>query len=327
MAGNNTQLAMEKESFCREQVASKIGFKKVATDLKNSAIHEPLNVLASRHFQVIYLDEVPKKQVLLVAHLLEDTHDKFYATMRKAGFRLDPVQGSLNCVTFSSRSQFDRYARKTEFRRLSWLDGYYSPRTNRVLLLLSSLTDWEKENRKDEGNVIPAYGVSYPSPHPEGSLARIAHEAAHQLAFNSGLQKRGVMYPFWVAEGLAASFETGSETGPAQLHPVRSRHLLQAYNEGNVRPLEEFLLTVVPRCRSRKELNDLYAQAWGVFHYLFTHHRAELRTYMELLAEDGVGRRTRYHRLKLLQKALPPVNILEAGWQGFLRDLQEKCPQ
>ena len=30
-------------------------------------------------------------------------------------------------------------------------------------------------------------------------LRRITHEAAHQLAFDTGLQARGVLYPFWVS--------------------------------------------------------------------------------------------------------------------------------
>src|SRR5688500_3134946 len=41
--------------------------------------------------------------------------------------------------------------------------------------------------------------------HVTGDVTR--HEVTHQLFFNSGVQKRGRGYPFWLSEGLAGLFE------------------------------------------------------------------------------------------------------------------------
>ena len=70
-----------------------------------------------------------------------------------------------------------------------------------------------------------------------------------QLAFNTGVQTRGVMYPLWVSEGLATNLEADGAggLGLGRDNPGRRERLLRARAEGRLVPIADFLtLTRVP---------------------------------------------------------------------------------
>ncbi len=75
----------------------------------------------------------------------------------------------------------------------------------------------------------------------------LTHEMTHQLAYNSGLQKRGVMYPLWVSEGLATFFE-GSAL--PQWDPIgntaRRRTLAKLHAGGALLSLRELSVLAAP---------------------------------------------------------------------------------
>lgn len=315
---------------CHERTVDTAAYIQTTRDLEETLPDETINAIESCHFQVLHGNDLPTEQVLPITQLLELTHDAFYGTMIEAGFIIEPIREPLFCITFSTRNQFDRYALATERRQLPWLDGYYSPRTNRILLLMtpdSVSSDALADSKAVQQSTVPPYGMSESDHHPDNPVARITHEAAHQLAFNCGLQKRGVMYPFWLAEGLATTFEDGKSFGPNKINTVRRDHLLKAWHQGRLMPLEDFLTLVVPRCSSRRELNIHYAQAWGLFHYLFNHHPRALKAYLTRLAEGETGRRTLLQRCDDLQATLPPIRELQAGWSDYLRRLESTSRQ
>src|SRR5690606_31731957 len=133
---------------------------------------------------------------------------------------------------------------------MSWSQGYYSARTNLV-----ALADPDHHSRRGTGLRILDAGSgaasitfasasedAVPSLHHAGAR-RTTHEVAHQLAFDSGLQRRGVMYPLWVAEGLATTFEVevGGVMGPGQDNPVRRHRLEEAYASSSLLPIETLI--------------------------------------------------------------------------------------
>lgn len=229
--------------------------------------------------------------------LLERTLLNFYQVMQASGFRLQTMSGPLPWIAFANSGQFNRYAIETDRMNLSWLDGYYSARTNRVVMM--RLT-------------------------PE----RTAHEAAHQLAFNSGLQTRGVMYPLWVSEGLATSFETAcvQTAGPGMDNAGRRMRLLEARDNHRLRPLAEFLtMTRVP-AGDTEVSEDLYAQCWGVFQFIFKHHRRELRAYLVTLARLPAGPRNVDRLSAELTRGFGDMPKLTRQWETFLSELGPAAP-
>jgi hypothetical protein len=166
-------------------------------------------------------------------------------------------------------------------------------------------------------------------PHRDGGMLdirRAVHEAAHQLAFNSGLQARGVMYPLWVSEGLATNFEcdTTAGIGVGRDNPPRRRQLLRACDAGRLMDLDEFVTMVQIPVGGRASPNDLYAQAWGMFNFLFRNHRSELRSYLGTLARAEQGSRDPEVMEAEFAGAFGSTSRLRESWSEYLRKLDRR---
>lgn len=293
----------------------------------------------TRHFALIYATD--HAWALAMGRVLEETHEEFYRTFREAGFDPKPIEGRLTWVCFVSYGDFDDYARRADRMDMSWSDGYYSARTNRVALVRPGKGSTLREGGVEASLALKASrGNSdlYPVTESEGgeqvaaedSIAvdesRATHELSHQLAFNSGIQKRGVMYPMWVSEGLATSFEreaTGG-TGLREDNPVRRRCLIEAYRGGRLMPLEDFLtLTRLP-ASDPSATREIYAQAWSVFRFLFSDRREELRRYLAALSKLEPGRRDRATIRREIVAAFGPIDRLDVSWKAHLEKLSDQ---
>ena len=142
------------------------------------------------------------------------------------------------------------------------------------------------------------------------------------LAFNSGLQKRGVMYPLWVSEGLAMSLEADSVAaiGRDRQNLRRLAQLRQAHEDGRLMPIAQFVALVqIPG--SQAAANDLYAQAWGFFGFLLQNHPRELRDYLRSLGRADAGTRTPEAMLREFTAAFGPIERLEAAWLSHVTSM------
>ncbi len=261
---------------------------------------------------------------------LEYAYEYFYDVFSKAGFDLSRSQDRLVWICFPRKSGFSRYALQAEGMDLSWLDGYYSTLTNRVAIVQRD----QKAPRREEAVPLSGSGpeavvAAHRSPR-EGVLAmaaagqqfdvtRLTHEVAHQLSFNSGIQKRGVMYPLWVSEGLATNFEfdgTGS-AGLEHCNMARCHGLVEAYAAGELVPLRQFVVqtTVSPDLHAGRRY---YAQAWGFFHFILTEHPESLRVYLHHIAKDRLDHREAATMLAEFTEAFGSPDALEESWRAFL---------
>jgi hypothetical protein len=295
---------------------------------------------ATEHFMVLHQPRAD--YVAAAGETLEYAYRRFYDVFSQAGFDLSHATDRLVWICFPQKSDFSRYALKVEGMDLSWLDGYYSTLTNRVAIVQPD----QKAGRPAEAVGPLGYGGSmavagHQSPDEAGGpppppafggpalstsastaqldVTRLTHEVAHQLAFNSGIQKRGVMYPLWVSEGLATSFEfDGSFTaGLEHRNPPRCNGLLEAYAAGQLTPLRQFVVqaTVPPDVQAGRRY---YAQAWGFFHFLLTERPQNLRAYLARLTEGGAERRDAGTMLGEFTWAFGSPESLELAWRAFL---------
>ena len=280
------------------------------------------DVHATDHFVVLHQTE--KFIAAGRAALLETTYRHFEDTFLEAGFTLRPLDKPLVCVLFANEHDFSKYAKRVDWIDMSWSGGYYSSRTNRVALFDTGGWPGSGTTADAADSRDAYYGATDAATSATTliSLASTTHEAAHQLAFNTGLQTRGVMYPLWASEGLATNFESDAffgDLGPHAPNATRQRDLMAAYRDDLLLPLDQFAcLTEVPTSDPRM-VSVVYAQAWELFRYLFVHERQGLIRYMDQLNHTPQGYRSRRQMHEEFVAAFGPSDALEARWRESLR--------
>ncbi len=261
---------------------------------------------------------------------LEYAYAYFYDAFSQAGFNLSRSKDRLVWMCFPRKSSFSKYALQAEGMDLSWLDGYYSTLTNRVAIVQSDPKVRQREEAVLSAGSRPEAVVAARRSPRDGVLAmaaagqqfdvtRLTHEVAHQLSFNSGIQKRGVLYPLWVSEGLATNFEfdgTGS-AGLVHCNTARCNGLLEAYTAGELVPLRQFVVqtTVSPDLHVGRRC---YAQAWGFFQFILAERPESLRIYLQRVAQNHADHRDAATLLAEFTEAFGSPDTLEGSWNAFL---------
>lgn len=257
--------------------------------------------------------------------LLEQVREDFCRTFTDAGFRLNEHADPLPWVCFAAGGDYAAYGLASDHADVSWTDAYYSSRTNRVVLLRSPkpLAAMASSARPGIGD-DPAPARWVPPPHPDGiDPARIRHEACHQLSFNLGLQKRGVMYPIWVSEGLAIFFEPAATAAAPRDNFPRRLNLLDASFRGRLRRLEDFVVVTDLPGRSPADDAATYAQAWGLWAMLLQQQPAQLRQYLEAIYAQPPGRRDAQALRQEFIRAFGSLDAVSASWQQYLEQQRQ----
>jgi len=281
----------------------------------------PFSALVTDNFVLLHCGNDP--WAASTGNHLERTYNRFYTTFKNAGFSLKRLEGRLTWICFDNTDDYYRYAWRSERRDVSALEGYYSAQTNRVALYETSPAP-PAQAAPAPGTVVTASASEPLGAAPQLlDAARTTHEAAHQLAFNTGLQRRGVMYPFWLSEGLATAFEDDpADPSSSSEIAARRRRLLDARAVNTLIPVSEFsIMTRIP-LDDMGRVYDGYAQAWGFYTFLFEKHRSELNHYVARLQSLAPGRRSPERMRREFTDSFGPVKPLEKQWVEYLDGLE-----
>jgi hypothetical protein len=272
--------------------------------------------LSTDHFSLICSPNPAESEE--IAHLLELAYHHFGSLFSGYHFELRTPPEKLRWVIFASGDSFSRYAIETEGWDLSWLTGYYSAKTNTVAIVTPQKTsEWQVRAQSSQAHDI----IACP-PDAETALVQLVHEAAHQLSFNTGLQKRKVLYPIWASEGLAMFFERSLLSKYSEskcCSGARGRRLAQLHRQGQLIRLEEFIS--ISRLDETARAIDVYAQAWGLFQFLCEHQRDSLRKYFSNLYDLEPGWRDERTLACEFVEAFGSPDQLDGQWQRFLEEL------
>lgn len=270
----------------------------------------------SAHFIVVTGDDA--ETALTTATALEAAYAGFFKDLLANGLVARQTDRLMTWVVFEDGEEMDEYAEVADHADTTRLDGYYSPRTNCVAIVKTACDqsrDWEEKTASSgNGTVLGAAGEG-----SQGHFRRISHEAAHQLSFNCGMLTRGVMYPLWVSEGVSTNFECD---GPDAMHfcgpnKPRAERLAGLVGEGKLMPLARLIrLVQVPPCPAAAQ-DDYYAQAWGLFNFLYNHHRAELKTYLANMSRQRLGYRDGETLAAEFKRAFGDAAAMETEWKDF----------
>jgi hypothetical protein len=253
-----------------------------------------------------------------IAYLLELSYRHFESVFKRYDFELRPPDNRLTWLAFNDTDSFNRYAIETVGRDLSCLTGYYSAGTNIVVIVTpETISKWSLEVKKSRMPDILACPVD-----AQTSLVKLVHEAGHQLSFNTGLLKRKVMYPIWASEGLAMFFERSmllQYLHSCRYTSLRSKRLARLYRSRKLTRLDEFIsMSYVDEddCAI-----DVYAESWGLFHFLCEHRRDSLKQYFSSLYNLKPGYRSKQALRDEFVRAFGPLDKLEYQWNSFLDTL------
>lgn len=260
---------------------------------------------------------------------LDAIHDRLSQAMTSYGLPLETGSDPLLWVCFDDRRQYRRYSMEVERANPAFQDAFYSTRTNRVILYSGSLTKARRVVGRAtvSGSAVHLTGMgsgsvsrrAIPGPITADRIEVLTHEMAHQLAYNSGLQKRGVMYPLWVSEGLATFFEQCALPG-GQGQGSRQQRLVDLGTAGRLLPLKELAVLAGPDALEPSAA-DAYAQFWGLLGFLLESHPTELRAYLMDLSQLPQGRRPSASLRREFVRHFGPIEPLERQWRQFVASL------
>lgn len=127
------------------------------------------------------------------------------------------------------------------------------------------------------------------------------------------------MYPFWISEGLATSFEFDepADAPPGASSLVRLQTVAEARCLGRLVPLRRFLLEAQGPLEA--EASRLYyAQAWALFRYALDERPDELSGYLRTMAGSRLGRRSPDKLMAEFVAAFGSLEGFEHAWTTFL---------
>jgi hypothetical protein len=194
----------------------------------------------------------------------DELYRSFVHYFSARGWQLDEPPFPLVAVVYPRQADFQREAAREGLTSSSVL-GYYSPRTNRILMYdAAERGDWSQ------------------------NAETIIHEAAHQAAFNAGVHSRFGDSPRWVVEGLGTMFEARgvwqSRAYPQVADRV-NRGQLAAYRSYASRRPQDALARLVSSDRLFSDDDaGAYAEAWALSFYLCEN---EPRKYFEYLGRTA----------------------------------------
>ena len=243
-----------------------------------------------------------------VEKTLERTHDVFFEQFKKLGMNPKPIRKKLICILIGDHEEFVEYVKDLRGKEPSG-GGFYSSKTNRIIFF---------DNRTKKDRRGPEERAE------KNNFGKTAHEAAHQLAFNTGVQKRGAGYPAWVGEGLASNFEPKSpeakfgmfDAPPSQ----RTRALPKMERRVGLFPLEE--LVSMTRPKEKKKIGVMYAQGSAFFRFLANERPEELVVYLKAMAARRRGKPKQEEWAKIFEDSFGPAKDLEESWKAFLKMLR-----
>ena len=175
----------------------------------------------------------------------------------------------LVAIMFRTRQQFDDFRRMPE-----GVAAYYHTLTNHVVMYEES----------------PLWRIK-PELALQQTISTIAHEGAHQILHNIGVQQRLSMWPMWLSEGLAEYYAPTSFNkklrwkGAGQVNDMRMFELeIYLKGRGTEAPDGQMIEHTVSAARLT---STGYASAWSLTHWLATHEKEQFHDYLRKVSKIG----------------------------------------
>ena len=221
-------------------------------------------VTGTSHYLVVH----PSRPRDLWANRFESLFRSFELYFGSRGLVSASPKFPLVAIVFSNRPAFVAHARRTGAKLPDSAIGYYSPRSNRILMYDQSASQSDHDWHHHAKTII--------------------HEAAHQMAYNTGVHQRSAPPPRWCSEGLASMFEAQG-VWDRRHHRDRSARI----NRPQLDRFQRSLTDRRPNSLSRFLMNDraffedsecFYAESWALTFFLAETQPKNYTKYLQVTA-------------------------------------------
>ncbi|MFV0445542.1 MAG: DUF1570 domain-containing protein [Planctomycetaceae bacterium] len=250
---------------------------------------------------------------------LERLQVAFIAYWKKAGLELVEPADPLPVIIFSDPKDFATYAAVDAGAAVAQSQGYYSIRSNRVILTDLTNIPGSRPARSD-GEILRRVEARV------ANFTTVIHEAAHQIAFNCGLHTRYADNPMWLLEGMAMYCEAPDfkgSTGWKSIGRLHSGRLAQFQDFARQRRLPSSLASLImtdDRFRDPKTAVDAYAESWTLTYFLMQKHRDEYVDYLRRLQNQP-----RLVWLTPEQREAAFLSTFETSWETIEAEFKSFC--
>lgn len=157
------------------------------SEMRGMLMHEfgkRFQISGTGHYLVVH----PEGERDLWAPRFEEIYRSFSNYFSVRGVSLRPVQFPLVAIVLPNHQEFQRYAVREGFKVDATVLGYYSLKSNRIVVFDATAGQGDNVDWSINADTI-------------------IHEVAHQIAYNTGLHNRFAQCPVWIVEGLGTLFE------------------------------------------------------------------------------------------------------------------------
>ena len=216
---------------------------------------EGFKAIRSRRFLYVY--NTSETFIRTTRTILETMYPAIRKYFSRSSIDVHEPEFPLVIVAFATENEYQ------EFRRMPrGVVAYYDTLSNHVALY----------ERSSLSSNVPEIAI-------KNAISTIAHEGAHQVLHNIGVQQRMSRWPLWLSEGIAEFFAPTSvdrgakwqglgATNELRMHEIDS-DWKQRRPSGNGQNLHKIVAAT--------ELSSLeYAYSWGLIHMLSKRRQKEL---------------------------------------------------
>ncbi|QDU81033.1 hypothetical protein Pla110_27700 [Polystyrenella longa] len=282
-----------------EQQQTTSDFSYLTSDELATSLQQELGTgfLTHQTEHYVLLSELSPDYTEWAGTLLEQMYGQFFREWSKAELKLHEPRCPLPILLFQDRERFQEYVKTELLQDTLPNQGFYSVRTNRVVLIdLAEGKTWLEARNARAGDQQLAEAML--------NTSTIVHEGVHQLCYNTGMLARFSDAPLWLSEGIALYFETPSQrsrTGWGGSGRINNSRLFRFRDFMDKERPDNSLTTLISsnsRLEQQETALNAYAESWLFTSFLMKRRRQNLETYLKSLGEktpfvwDDTAKRT-----------------------------------
>lgn len=287
-----------------------------------SELGEQFHAVATLHY--VLCSDADPEFTGWVGKLFERLLRAFLREWRNSDLNLQEPAAPLAAIIFATQQDYAEFATRDAGPHLAAAPGYYSIRTNRIVL-------YDLAAAAPANGARPDADINRRAAAAPGNVSTIVHEATHQIAFNCGLHVRYADNPLWLTEGLAMYCET------PDLHSGSGWTTIGRLNQPRLRDYRAFadarretdsltrLIQDDSRFRDPEHAPGAYAESWALTWFLIRTRRDDYEAYLRRLAEKPrLQWDSTDDRLAEFEQVFGDLPELDAEFQRYLSRIRNR---